>query len=134
MSTKPIKNGGLRVPNTTKVRWSHNSASKRQFVVERLENRVEHYRDGKVLSASYTVVLVGRYAYESAANHAATRSARVHGGFAHGLSGLLGLFPSPRRAPNQEVCGPAPLSPPAGKPDAAGSVSTAVVGPVLGAK
>lgn len=95
-----IKNGGLRVPNTTKVRWSHNSASKRQFVVERLENRVEHYRDGKVRSASYTVVLVGRYAYESDANAAAIRSARVRGGFAHGLSRLLGLFQSPRHAPN----------------------------------
>lgn len=37
-------------------------------------------------------------------------------------------------APIPEVCGPAPLSPTAEKPDAAGSGSTAVVGPVLGAK
>lgn len=34
---------------------------------------------------------------------------------------------APRTAPNREVCGPAPLSPTAEKPDAAGSVSTALM-------
>ena len=99
----------LRVPNRTSLRWSENSDSKRPYVVERHESCREHHDAGKMQTTTFTVVVVGRYATEDAADRAACRSGECFGGFVQGMRGLLGLYPkphAPRTAPNTEVSGP----------------------------
>lgn len=85
----------LRVPNRTRIRWSNNHDSKRPYVVERHENCREHHKAGTLEMTTFTVVVVGRYTSEESAERAAYKSAMIHGGFAQGMRGLLGLFAAP---------------------------------------
>ena len=83
---------GLRAVNETKVRLCQNSNSKRPYVVERFQNRIEHRYGNHVRFVSYIIVHVGRYASEMQANHAAITSAKKHGGFAHSRTGCIGVY------------------------------------------
>lgn len=85
----------LGVPNRTSIRWSSNPDSKRPYVVERHENCREHHKAGAMQMTTFTVVVVGRYATEKAADRAACRSGERFGGIVQGMRNLLGLYAKP---------------------------------------
>jgi hypothetical protein len=77
------------------MRHNRNPGATYPFVVERLEDVVEHIRGGpRVLhtSTSYSIHKVGYYATQAEAFKAADRSARRHGGYVRNINGSL--YPS----------------------------------------